>query len=187
MANRRKKYQRDGTATCRTPWEGWQTASQMVRTRTERTWQKYRTERKNEMYTYTRRAQYHETDQMGVIHHSNYVKWMEEARIRFLKEIGIDYRKLEEDGIISPIVEISVSYKKTVDFDDEVQIGLYVKKYNGIRLEVGYEMRNCKDGEICTTAYSKSCFTKDGNIVSLKKEKPELDAKIRKYMEEEAW
>ena len=66
------------------------------------------------MYTYTRRAQYHETDQMGIIHHSNYVKWMEETRIRFLEEMGVDYRKLEESGIISPVVGISVQYKKTV-------------------------------------------------------------------------
>lgn len=136
------------------------------------------------MYTYTRRAQYHETDQMGIIHHSNYVKWMEEARIRFLEEMGIDYRKLEEDGIISPIVEISVSYKKPVNFDDEVKIGVFVKKYNGVRLELEYEMRNSKDDEVCTTAYSKSCFTKGGNIVSLKKEKSELDIKVRQYMKE---
>ena len=137
------------------------------------------------MYTYIRRAQYHETDQMGIIHHSNYVKWMEEARIRFLEEMGIDYRRLEESGIISPIVGISVQYKKTVRFDDEVHIGVYVKKYNGIRLELGYEMRDQADGAVCTTAPSQSCFTKNGVIVSLKKERPELDAKVREYMARE--
>ena len=137
------------------------------------------------MYTYIRRAQYHETDQMGIIHHSNYVKWMEEARIRFLEEMGIDYRRLEESGIISPIVGISVQYKKTVRFDDEVHIGVYVKKYNGIRLELGYEMRDQADGAVCTTASSRSCFTKNGVIVSLKKERPELDAKVREYMARE--
>ena len=137
------------------------------------------------MYTYIRRAQYHETDQMGIIHHSNYVKWMEEARIRFLEEMGIDYRRLEESGIISPIVGISVQYKKTVRFDDEVHIGVYVKKYNGIRLELGYEMRDQADGAVCTTASSQSCFTKNGVIVSLKKERPELDAKVREYMARE--
>lgn len=137
------------------------------------------------MYTYIRRAQYHETDQMGIIHHSNYVKWMEEARIRFLEEMGIDYRRLEESGIISPIVGISVQYKKTVRFDDEVHIGVYVKKYNGIRLELGYEMRDQADGVVCTTASSQSCFTKNGVIVSLKKERPELDAKVREYMARE--
>ncbi len=137
------------------------------------------------MYTYIRRAQYHETDQMGIIHHSNYVKWMEEARIRFLEEMGIDYRRLEESGIISPIVGISVQYKKTVRFDDEVHVGVYVKKYNGIRLELGYEMRDQADGAVCTTASSQSCFTKNGVIVSLKKERPELDAKVREYMARE--
>lgn len=137
------------------------------------------------MYTYIRRAQYHETDQMGIIHHSNYVKWMEEARIRFLEEMGIDYRRLEESGIISPIVGISVQYKKTVRFDDEVHIGVYVKKYNSIRLELGYEMRDQADGAVCTTASSQSCFTKNGVIVSLKKERPELDAKVREYMARE--
>ena len=137
------------------------------------------------MYTYIRRAQYHETDQMGIIHHSNYVKWMEEARIRFLEEMGIDYRRLEESGIISPIVGISVQYKKTVRFDDEVHIGVYVKKYNGIRLELGYEMRDQADGAVCTTASSQSCFTKNGVIVSLKKERPELDAKVRDSMARE--
>ena len=137
------------------------------------------------MYTYIRRAQYHETDQMGIIHHSNYVKWMEEARIRFLEEMGIDYRRLEESGIISPIVGISVQYKKTVRFDDEVHIGVYVKKYNGIRLELGYELRDQADGAVCTTASSQSCFTKNGVIVSLKKERPELDAKVREYMARE--
>ena len=137
------------------------------------------------MYTYIRRAQYHETDQMGIIHHSNYVKWMEEARIRFLEEMGIDYRRLEESGIISPIVGISVQYKKTVRFDDEVHIGVYVKKYNGIRLELGYEMRDQADDAVCTIASSQSCFTKNGVIVSLKKERPELDAKVREYMARE--
>ena len=137
------------------------------------------------MYTYIRRAQYHETDQMGIIHHSNYVKWMEEARIRFLEEMGIDYRRLEESGIISPIVGISVQYQKTVRFDDEVHIGVYVKKYNGIRLELGYEMRDQADGAVCTTASSQSCFTKNGVIVSLKKERPGLDAKVREYMARE--
>ena len=134
---------------------------------------------------YHHKAQYYETDQMGIIHHSNYVKWMEEARIRFLEEMGIDYRRLEESGIISPIVGISVQYKKTVRFDDEVHIGVYVKKYNGIRLELGYEMRDQADGAVCTTASSQSCFTKNGVIVSLKKERPELDAKVREYMARE--
>ena len=67
-------------------------------------------------YTYCRKAQYHETDQMGIIHHSNYVKWMEEARIGYMNQMGFSYKKVEELGVISPVVEISVAYKKQVFF-----------------------------------------------------------------------
>ena len=51
------------------------------------------------MFVYKRRAQYHETDQMGIIHHSNYVKWMEEARVRFMDVLGLGYREMEEQGV----------------------------------------------------------------------------------------
>ena len=54
------------------------------------------------MGVYRRKAQYHETDQMGIIHHSNYVKWMEEARIDFMKEMGFGYGEVEKRGIVSP-------------------------------------------------------------------------------------
>ena len=51
------------------------------------------------MFTYKRKAQYHETDQMGIIHHSNYVRWMEEARIAFMESLGFGYDKVESLGI----------------------------------------------------------------------------------------
>ena len=72
-----------------------------------------------DMGVYRRKAQYHETDQMGIIHHSNYVKWMEEARIDFMKELGFGYGEVEKRGIVSPVAGVSVSYKKPVLFDDD--------------------------------------------------------------------
>ena len=126
-------------------------------------------------YTYYRKAQYHETDQMGIVHHSNYVKWMEEARIGYMDQMGFSYKRVEEMGIISPVVEISVAYKKQVSFDDEIQIRVSVKKYNGISLEFNYEFYNTTRNEICTTAYSRHCFLKNGKLISVKKEVPELD------------
>lgn len=63
------------------------------------------------MGIYRRRAQYHETDQMGIIHHSNYIKWMEEARIAFMGEMGFGYGEVEKRGIVSPVAGVSVSYK----------------------------------------------------------------------------
>lgn len=50
------------------------------------------------MFSYQRKARYHETDQMGVVHHSNYVKWMEESRTEFLESIGAGYAKIEAGG-----------------------------------------------------------------------------------------
>ncbi len=126
-------------------------------------------------YTYYKKAQYHETDQMGIIHHSNYVKWMEEARIGYMNQMGFSYKRVEEMGIISPVVEISVAYKKQVSFDDEIQISVSIKKYNGISLEFNYQFFNITKNEICTTAYSRHCFLKNGKLISVKKEVPELD------------
>ena len=71
---------------------------------------------------YTHKVQYYETDKMGITHHSNYIRWMEEARIDFLEKSGFSYDKLEKDGIISPVVSVECSYKKTTTFSDEISI-----------------------------------------------------------------
>jgi acyl-CoA thioester hydrolase len=135
------------------------------------------------MFKYLRKAHYHETDQMGLIHHSNYVKWMEEARIAFMDELGLSYRSLEESGIASPVTGINVEYKKPVHFDDEMEIRVSVGKYTGVKLEVKYSMYNVTSGELAAEAISSHCFIKDGRIISLKRDKPELDEMIRKSME----
>ena len=135
------------------------------------------------MFTYLRKAHYHETDQMGLIHHSNYVKWMEEARIAFMDELGLSYRSLEEIGIASPVTGINVDYKKPVHFDDEIEIRVSVGKYTGVKLEVKYSMYDLTADELAAEATSSHCFIKDGRIISLKRDKPELDEMIRKSME----
>ncbi len=134
------------------------------------------------MYTYRRKAQYHETDRMGIIHHSNYVKWMEEARIEFMDSIGLSYREMEDMGVASPVVSLSVDYKKQVEFGDKIEIRLSVNEYNGAVLEFEYEFYNVSKDEVCTRATSRHCFIHDDRIVSLKKELPRLDADIRQQM-----
>ncbi len=133
------------------------------------------------MFTYHRKAQYHETDKMSIIHHSNYVKWMEETRVAFMDSLGYSFRRMEETGIASPVVGITVDYKKPVEFDDDVEVRLSILKYSGAVLELGYEFFNVTKGEVCTTATSKHCFVKDGRIVSLKKVLPEFDGILASY------
>ena len=137
------------------------------------------------MFIYQRTAQYHETDQMGIIHHANYVKWMEEARIAFLDSIGIRYRDLEEQGLSSPVAEVHVSYKNPIRFSDTVFIGIRILSYSGVRLQISYEMRD-ESGALCAAADSMHCFLENGRIVSLKKRFPALDALLAEQAEKDA-
>ena len=137
-----------------------------------------------DMFTYIRRTQYHETDKMGVIHHSNYVKWMEEARIAFMDELGMSYRTLEELGIVSPVTGISVDYRHPAHFDDEIEIRVGVCKYSGVKLEISYEMYDRTSDALCASAVSSHCFMKGSKIISLKREIPELDELIRNHIKE---
>lgn len=136
------------------------------------------------MFIYQRTAQYHETDQMGFIHHANYIKWMEESRIAFLQSIGVQYRHLEEQGLISPVTDIHVSYKNPVRFSDTVLIGIRIRSYSGVRLELSYELRS-SDGTLHASADSTHCFLENGRVVSLRKRNPSLDALILKQAEKD--
>ena len=128
------------------------------------------------MFTYTRKAQYHETDRMGVIHHSNFIKWMEEARIAYMDSLGFGYARVEDLGILSPVAGLSISYKDPVRFDDTVEITVGITRYSGVVQEVSYSIFNRTTGKLAAEATSKHCYIRDGKIVNLKHELPELDS-----------
>ena len=134
------------------------------------------------MFTYAKKAQYHETDQMGIIHHANYVKWMEEARLAYLEELGLGYKQVENEQVFSPVVSVAVQYKSPVRFADEVEIKVFVKEYTAVKLELAYEFFNKTTNQLCSTASSVHCFIKNGKIISLKKDMPALHEKISALM-----
>ena len=70
---------------------------------------------------YERETFYYETDQMGIIHHSNYIRWFEESRIEFLKQIGIPYDEMERRGLLIPVLGVSCKYKKAFRYFDSRQ------------------------------------------------------------------
>ncbi|MCD7708443.1 MAG: acyl-CoA thioesterase [Clostridiales bacterium] len=128
---------------------------------------------------YEHHAQYYETDQMGIIHHSNYVRWMEEARMDMMDQLGLNYRQMEAMEIISPVLAIDVTYHSMVHFDDDIMIQTKITKYNGIRMEIEYVMTDKETGELRTTGRSSHCFlTRSGKPISLKRSYPELDTKF---------
>ena len=136
------------------------------------------------MEPYRRTAQYHETDQMGIIHHANYIKWMEEARVAFMAALGFGYEKIEASGIVVPVIGISVEYKKPVRFAEEFEVEVRAVRYNGRILELGYTIRNLTQGTLCTFASSKHCFLCEGRMVSLRTVLPELDNTLRQLLGE---
>ena len=124
------------------------------------------------MFIYKHEVQYYETDRMGITHHSNYVRWMEEARTFFLREIGWPYERIEEEGIISPVTSLSCEYKATSTFADEISIEITVKGVKSARLSFEYRMLN-QDGTIVCTAVSEHSFmSKEGKFVNLKRDYP---------------
>ena len=118
---------------------------------------------------------------MGITHHSNYIRWMEEARIDFLECIGYGYAQLEYDGIISPVIGVECRYKQPTTFDDEVIITVSVDEFKGVRLVIGYTMANAATGDLVLTGKIMHCFTDaNGKPIILKKQFPEFDCILSK-------
>ena len=133
---------------------------------------------------YIHHAQYYETDQMGCVHHSNYIRWMEEARIHMMEQMGCGYKMMEADGIMSPVLEVHCQYKSMARFDDRVAIRVWLKEYNGIRMTIAYEMRDARTGELRTTGESRHCFLDaGGHPLSLRRSHPKWDALFTQALE----
>lgn len=133
------------------------------------------------MHTYIHKVRYYETDKMGITHHSNYIRWMEEARVDFLDKIGYGYAKLEHDGIFSPVIGVQCRYKHSTTFDDEVEIAVGIREFKGVRLVISYMMTNRATGEPVLEGESMHCFTDiNGKPIVLKKRFPEFDSVLRK-------
>ena len=129
---------------------------------------------------YIRKVHYHETDKMGITHHSNYIKWMEEARIDLMDQLGYGYARLEQEGISSPVTGIEAQYKLPTTFDDTVRIHVAVEEFKGVRLTIRYTMIHQVTGETVFVGKSQHCFlNSEGRPAILKKQAPELDQILR--------
>jgi len=126
-----------------------------------------------------RNVNYYETDMMGVVHHSNYIRWFEEARVIWLKKQGIPYDKIEEDGVQIPVIGVSCEYKNPAKFGDVICVEAYTKEITGVKFIIGYVVKNESTGTILAIGETKHCFVNsDFRPVNLKKFKPEIYEKI---------
>ena len=140
---------------------------------------------KTGMDLYTHRIAYYETDRMGVAHHSNYIRWMEEARVDFLERIGWPYGKMEELGVLSPVIAVNCEYKKSTTFDDLVSIRVTVREARPVKTVIGYVMTNAKTGELVAVGESSHCYlNREGRPLSLKRALPDFLEKLQSLAEE---
>ena len=130
-------------------------------------------------FTFERKINYYETDRMGIVHHSNYIRYMEEARCAWLENIGIPFTLLEENGITIPVLGVNVTYKHHVTFGETIIIKIFIKEYNSVRMTVGYEITNKENGQVVLNGETKHCFTnKELRPISLKKYNPDFNNKF---------
>ena len=101
-------------------------------------------------------VRYAETDMMGIVHHASYLPWLEIARGNLLKERGISYAKLEESGILLPVVEIKMNYRRPATYDDIVTINSIIKERPFAKIRVDYELQ--KEDRIIANGYSIHAF-----------------------------
>ncbi|MBU2976269.1 acyl-CoA thioesterase [Zobellia sp. B3R18] len=90
------------------------------------------------------RVRYSETDQMGVVYHGNYAQYLEMGRVEWLRSKGISYKNMEENGIMLPVVSLSLNYKKSAFYDDLISVETRLKKTPSVRIEFNYVIRNEK-------------------------------------------
>lgn len=131
---------------------------------------------------YEHKTQYYETDQMGIIHHANYLHWFEEARTDLMDQMGMGYDRMEEQGIICPVLSVHCEYKSMARYGETVQVLVNLKEYNGIRMTLEYTVMDKKTGQVRSVGESRHCFlTRDGKPVSLKRNYIEMDKAFREY------
>ncbi len=127
-----------------------------------------------ELRPYTRKINYYETDQMHVVHHSNYARYLEECRLDMMEQMGLSYDRLEEMGIIIPVLELHCKFTYALHFGDTVVICPRIVKVSPVKFIVEYEIRDT-EGKVLHRAETSHGFVgRDFRPISLKKNFPEV-------------
>lgn len=113
------------------------------------------------------RVRYAETDQMGVVYHGNYAQYFEMGRVEWLRNLGLTYKFMEQNGIMLPVVSLTMNYKKPARYDDLLTVRTIFKKQESVKIEFDYEILN-EGGELLTTGNSVLVF------VDIKRGRPTL-------------
>lgn len=117
--------------------------------------------------TTTHRVKFFDTDVMGVVHHSNYIRWFETGRVEFLRAIGINLNEMMRDGILFPIIDIGAKFHAPAHFDDDLEILTTAEALTRAKMKFSYAIRKCGDEKILAEGTSTNVFTSGGKICRL--------------------
>ncbi|MCC6181144.1 MAG: acyl-CoA thioesterase [Bacteroidia bacterium] len=98
----------------------------------------------------TLRVRYGETDQMGFVYYGVYAQYYEVGRVEAMRTLGFSYKAMEESGVLMPVINLTINYKKPAKYDDEVRIVTTVKQMPGVRITFDYECFN-QENELLNT------------------------------------
>lgn len=125
------------------------------------------------------RIRYAETDRMGYAYYGNYATYFEVARVEAMRDLGISYKQLEDDGVLLPVTELNVKYKKPAYYDDEITVKVTIKEIPRIRFNFYYETYNHK-GELLNTAFTQLVFVNKGTGKPMRIPK-EIENRIKRH------
>ena len=130
------------------------------------------------------KVQYYETDKMSIVHHSNYIRWFEEARIDWLEKAGCDMKTIEATGVLIQVLSVTCNYNSMVRFGDNVIVKTKVETFNGAKVVFNYEIVDESTGELRNTGSSTHCFIDEsGKLISLKKYNVEMYEKLKQFVD----
>lgn len=135
--------------------------------------------------SYAHKVQYYETDAMAIVHHSNYIRWFEEARLDYLEQIGLPYDEIENRQILIPVLGASCQYRQAVKFGETVWIDTKIISFNGLKFSVAYEIYNEDRTIFHAEGTTEHCFLNaQFQPIRLKKVAPDIYEKFSAYVGE---
>lgn len=109
-------------------------------------------------FDYTLRSRYGETDKMGYVYYGRYLEYFEVARTEMIRSYGLSYRKMEEEGIMLPVINAELEYKSPVFYDEEIIIRVMVFDTPGVRLQTYYKVITKERDQLCVLGKVTLCF-----------------------------
>ena len=105
------------------------------------------------------RVRYGETDKMGVVHHSIYPLYFEEARTELMRALGCAYSRLEGDGILFPLTDIGITFKRGARYDDVLVLEARLTELSAVRFRIDYRMLLDESGELLAEGFTRHAST----------------------------